>query len=820
MYMKNLTSILFGCGILWSTTILIAQNPSNKWTSLPMYGGGYVTDIVPHATNLNTLVAVTDVSGLFQTTDGGSNWTSLTANIPKKDNKYFRCRSFAFEPTTTTTLNSRTMYYISEGDKVPGIFWKTVDGGANWTSTVLDLTVSGNGYARYAGATILVNPNNVQQIFIGGQANATQNGGLAISTNKGSSWQYLRTFDLGKAWITKLKFDPAHPNLIYIAASKNPDISTSIGGFWKYDLSATSNPLTKISNQDIVDFDFDANQTTIISTSQSTVYKSIDGGIKWQQLTVPNLKYGLFAVAHPSDSGSWYFATQGDFDQNAIVTTSNYGNSWTLVRYNFTTYRKNADKLSYPNLPNNYKPQFGNNLSCLLFRGNSAYVGDWYGVWKTGNANLPLVKTTTDIADNSNWSWAFSVIGIHNMVQLRTSLHPTDSTQFFANLADISCYQSTNSGATMIHRPIAKVNSTTKIAFHKNQPAIGYLVGTQGEGEGVGKGGRIRKTTTNGGTWDSISTLTESYFENLSKSITDLVLTPKKDTLIVGLVPKAANDVQIYISKNGGTQWAAWVENLPALDTFFEVWGKNDHLLSDADGQTFYVWNAKGLYRRNPLEAQWTKSAFSNINESGKVESVVAHPANPKTLYVTFGSNKVYKSVTRGNGDWTALSALPTGEQAELLAVSKSGRIVVQTRNANGQGLFLSNNHGVTWKTVALTGFLRQVEGLVFLQEKKLLGWTGGNSGFISDISSLLEKEVRSEMLSKLTVFPNPTTHTVTVELPEEALIATVFDATGRFIFSLEAIPSDSFLQLDVNGLQTGLYFVRVGTNVASFVKN
>jgi hypothetical protein len=130
-----------------TTHVLLAQ-----WNPLPMYGGGFITDLVPHPVNVNTLVATCDVGGLFITTNDCVTWTSLTANVPKTDGDNFKVRSFAFDPVTPTT-----MYYLSGNapEVAKGKIWKTTNNGTTWTSKDLPIGVAGNNAGRSAGATIL-----------------------------------------------------------------------------------------------------------------------------------------------------------------------------------------------------------------------------------------------------------------------------------------------------------------------------------------------------------------------------------------------------------------------------------------------------------------------------------------------------------------------------------------------------------------------------------------------------------------------------------------------------------------------------------------
>jgi hypothetical protein len=144
--MKKIITLLLIVGI--------AKGFAQSWQPLPMFGGGFITNVVVHPTNPSIIVGVCDVGGLFISTDDCQTWTSHTANVPKTDFRNFYIRSFAFDPTTPTT-----QYYLS-GDapyNSTGKIFKTENNGTSWAATSLPVNVSGNS-TGYAGETILVKP--------------------------------------------------------------------------------------------------------------------------------------------------------------------------------------------------------------------------------------------------------------------------------------------------------------------------------------------------------------------------------------------------------------------------------------------------------------------------------------------------------------------------------------------------------------------------------------------------------------------------------------------------------------------------------------
>ncbi len=701
---------------------------TQTWQPLPMFGGGFITDVILHPTNPSVIVGVCDVGGIFISTDDCQTWTSHTANVPKTDYKNFYTRSFAFDPITPNT-----QYFVS-GDapyQSTGKIWKTTNNGGSWTPTNLPVNISGNNDARFAGATILVNPLTTNKLYVVGQPtfnygsnSFNTDSGLAMSTDGGATWTKIGGATLDKANMTKLKFAPNDPSVIYfsaIATSVN-GVSSTGTGLWTY--NTTTATLTQLTTHEVLDFDFDAvSNSTIITTSNAENRVSINGGTTWTPLSTPTgLQYGLFASAHPTQGGVWYFGTFS-FASNTIVTTSDGGTTWSQVKYSGT---HNASKVVHPAyLATNDKPSFGNYMACLVIRSGKAYLSDWYGVWKTTDAASPLVNSAQPATSNSNWTWSFLSQGIHNMVQVRTSLHPTDPNRFYANVADLHYYESTNAGLSMTYTDVAPMNMTCRIDFHKDNPLIGYMCGTQEHGD-IGK---IFKTTNGGTSWNEIAA---STFNGGAYNITDLQLTPSVNTLIVG-IEKHSLPSQVYRSNDGGTTWVAWDNGL-TTNPSFRTWEKVDHLLKDADGETFYIFRDNKLFRRKLTDAAWVELAVPV--PANWISGVQTSRTTAGTIYLGQYTTNIYKSTNNGT-TWTAI---PTVSNVGTFAVAPNGsNILYQSWNVSDEQILKqSQNGGTTWSDCPTTGFWGMMSGFTFLNDTKVIGWSVGNSGFSTNLSAPL----------------------------------------------------------------------------------
>ncbi|HKU23487.1 MAG TPA: choice-of-anchor D domain-containing protein [Terriglobales bacterium] len=222
------------------------------WTQI---GLGLPTQVFFDPTNGNVAYAAIAGSGVYKSTNAGMTWTAVNGtgtNVLNVTNSFKI--SVALDPRHTSTLYaSVTSYPDSSGSSTVLGFYKTADGGANWTAiwTPAKSTSSNfpSTYCSPAGEpgqcwydnVVAVDPTS-SAVFVGGSLEATTN------SESGALW---RSDDGGITWsdidppTTASGVQALHPDLhvIAFAAGGGPMYVGTDGGLWST-INISTSPVT------------------------------------------------------------------------------------------------------------------------------------------------------------------------------------------------------------------------------------------------------------------------------------------------------------------------------------------------------------------------------------------------------------------------------------------------------------------------------------------------------------------------------------------------------------------------------------------------
>jgi photosystem II stability/assembly factor-like uncharacterized protein len=253
---------------------------------------GRVTALAINPTDESTIYLAGAQGGVWQTTNAGKKWKSLTDDQPS-----LAIGSLVLDPANPTTIYAGTGEENFSGDSYYGAgILKSTDGGTTWTQycSVFCGPVGGDGYygggARIGG--IAIDPANNQTLLA---AVALLNAdGIYRSTDGGQTWTQVLSGNPGTAVI----FDPtggfAYAALgnSFSGGTEGVYVSTDGGQTWNTDNGAGAHSLALTNAGRIVMAMAPSSPKTLYAGIANVndgslvgMYKTTNGGSTWSALT-------------------------------------------------------------------------------------------------------------------------------------------------------------------------------------------------------------------------------------------------------------------------------------------------------------------------------------------------------------------------------------------------------------------------------------------------------------------------------------------------------------------------------------------------------
>ncbi len=661
---------------------LIKDQPArnNPWTFAgPDNIGGRITDIESPANDLNTIYVGASTGGILKTTDGGMSWTNLFDDLP-----VVSVGDIALDPRHPDTIwcgmgeaNSASYSFLGNG------IYRSTDAGETWQH--MGLTNS-----AYIGR-VVVDHSNSSRIFAAACGNLfTTSGqrGVYRSNDFGQTWERVLYLTDSTAAIDLVQH-PVNAQIIYAAMwerSRGLTYRNSFGassGIWKsIDGGTTWNELTtglpsgnevgrigidiSRSNPDILYAFYD------LPYDEVAVYKSTDGGATWTRTNDGTL-YG-----NNSNFG-WYFGQIRVDPSNAnrvfvmgvsLFRTENGGNSWSSVG----GWSLHVDH------------------HAMLFTGNNRILqgndGGFYISTNNGNSwdkvnNLPITQFYAIDIDYQNPERIYG--GTQDNNTLRTWYGGTNDWEAILGGDGMYClvdhsnsniiyaeyqwgnlHRADDGGFNMqyIAGPMSgdRVNWSAPLAMHPVTPSTLYF-GTY----------RVWKTTDKGNNWVAVSPDLTAGIENYFYTVTTIDISRVNPSIVVA----GTGDGKVQVSANDGLTWQDISAGLP------ERWitrVKTDPF----DAQTIYVtisgfrWDEPlpHVFKTTDLGQTWI-SITGNLPEF-PVNDIVADPDIPGRLIV--GTDAGLYGTTDGGQNWSWVwDGLPAVPVCALKIHAPSRTIVAGT---------------------------------------------------------------------------------------------------------------------------------------------
>jgi len=292
---------VLGSALLWSTAVVMAgighaqQIPDSlysemKWRMIGPFRAGKVNAVAGVPGNPGVYYFGADGGGVWKTTDGGTVWKPIFDKEPVAS-----IGALALAPSNPTIIyigtGVNTIFADSSyGDGV----YKSVDGGENWQHVGLNDT-------RHIGR-ILIDPHNPDVVLVaamGHSSGPNEERGVFRSADGGRNWKKVLYKDNVTAAVD-LCFEPGNPRVVY---------ATLWHGVRKPGQKGTS---------------FEPG---------SGLYKSVDEGLTWTQITghgLPEGDWGRAGVAvAPENRGQRvYVIVEAKDKKGGLYRSDDAGATW------------------------------------------------------------------------------------------------------------------------------------------------------------------------------------------------------------------------------------------------------------------------------------------------------------------------------------------------------------------------------------------------------------------------------------------------------------------------------------------------------------
>ncbi len=560
------------------------------------HGMGRINCITFHPTDSATIFVGVAQGGVWKSTNSGQSWTPLTDNLP-----IIRISDIAIDPNNTNTM------YISVGDygylgvslKADGRkrhthygigVYKTIDGGATWTETGLNLAL--NTLDESLIRRVIVNPSNSQELvavgisgiwksYNGGTTWAKKNSsiiwdlesnpknaktlfastgfigtlnegdaGVLKSVNFGESWTLLTTgIPTQMAQRVELAVSPVDTNYIYAITC---GLDRGLEGFYRsinngvtwtkqYDGATGLNLLgwdnsTGGGGQGTYDLAIvaDGNVRDKVYVGGINMWGTNDGGATWD-----GMSYWLPYF------GEYLHADQHQFKYHALTNTYFVSNDGGLYRTHNPVIGSWANANSDPNYhwPTHWK-----------FLGSGMQISSFYRLslrQKFGDVITGAQDNSTFYRSNNKW---VNMIGGDGM---DCALHPTDTDILYGSSQYGNIVQSFDAGLSFNSLNIANGENgewTTPFKLDPNVPEIIYA-GYENMHVSVDEGFSFTPISSFPEMSSGVGAVISSF--DFCESNPSFIYVAKR------IVHQQNEPMKFYVTVNSGTTWANRTAGLP-----------------------------------------------------------------------------------------------------------------------------------------------------------------------------------------------------------------------------------------------------------------
>ncbi len=590
----------------------------------------------------------------------------------------------------------------------------------------------------------------------------------------------------------------------------------------------------------------------LFGAGDDSVYKSSDQGLKWSScktgidsLDLLERSYSQIEKIH--SNGTDYLFLR-DF-HNGIYRSSNYGESWEKIsgslpisqNSSYTDYTAMTTTIDNKLIVSSsagifFSMDFGNSWSEIIggirnFKGfgMNFLKSDPQGNVYTGAYGIGLLRLK-----QNDTTWNFMNEGL---IPVSTyDLFFGDSSGNVLAATDCGVYKSTNNGdswfffndgiATPI--PIECIISVKNVGIFAGSERNGIyfssdkgnswttvnngitdesilklIVDSKGIIYAASDENNLFKSSNNGRNWEKLYTGNMMLYTGLRN-----IAINSKDEIII---PNTYDS--LILSKDGGKSWI----NIGFKHSYVSAvtYDRNDNLIIAADSS---------IYRTTDYGITWETVLQSDHH----IDFHCFYVSQNNIIYAGTHKDKIFKS-SDGGTTWTKLEqGFTTETNISCIGSPDMGnRIICGSYN---EGYFISNDEGLSW--TSYTENLPPYTGMIVQELFREFAYDGQGTLFAATFTgvykwdNILTVQQNNNEPSELEIFPNPASEFIEISVGSRHALPNadirILNVFGEIV-STSVCSADTSAsggqRIDVSGLPSGVYFVRVGGRVMKFIK-
>ena len=765
--------------IQWKKQQDLEKSAAMIWEFVgPQNVGGRITDIEIPVDQSETYYVGAASGGIFKTTDGGANWLPIfdeqemlsigDIEISKNDTDVI------WVGTGEVNAGGGSLAYDGSG------MYRSDDGGLTWQSKGL-LNVGSIG-------KVLIDPNDENTIFVGAMGPLFRNDtnrGVYRTTDGGTTWEQ-KLFVSDSTGVIDMAIHPVNGDIVYAASwerirrpthrqygGETSGLYRSIDGGESW--TEMTNGLPSAANQKgRISIDISQSNPSVLyaryadaSGSIQGVYRTADGGDSWvavnsSQLTSVGFHWWFRGIyVDPMDENTIYNV---DFE---VQKSTDGGNNWFSA---FIDAHVDQHALAFNTMVAG---------EVLLGNDGGLYYSSDDGASHVKDVTLPITQFYRMHVDTQNEDKIYGGAQDNNTIRTTTGglndwdaifggdgfqplVDPTNTNVIYALSQNGNMGKSINDGASFngVAGNGARKNWNTPIILDPANPDNVFYGANQlyKSTNAAGNFSAISPDLTNGG---GVGNLTFGTLTTIDVS------TITSDVIYVG-----TDDGNVWVTQDGGANW----NNISA-----------------------------------DLPNRW-------------VTKVLASREDVNRVYVTFSGYRygeddghVYKSNDYGDS-WTDISTGLPDIPINDVVQDQNGILYLGT----DIGVLGSANYGTNWEIIG-DNMPSVVVNDMHIHEASqyLYAATYGRSIYKLDLSTVVLDAVDPSFEGEVLLFPNPASEMVNISLPisSEKVYIELFDQLGRSIQEETYMEGRASIQISLQGIPQGIYYVRISSGNTQITK-